>query len=93
MHLEENPPWPHGTVAIRPEWIRISDDPPEINGVRAEIREVIYRGTDFDLWLDPGPIRVRTHTYKHFKPGDKIWLELAPEELVILNEKTTCLVR
>ncbi len=86
LHLEENPPWSHGTVAIRPEWIRILDDPPEINGVRAEIREVIYRGTDFDLWLDPGPIRVRTHTYKHFKPGDKIWLELAPEELVILNE-------
>ena len=86
LHLEENPPWSHGTVAIRPEWIRILDDPPEINGVRAEIREVIYRGTDFDLWLDPGPIRVRTNTYKHFKPGDKIWLELAPEELVILNE-------
>ena len=86
LHLEEKPPWSQGTVAIRPEWIRIHDHSPEINGVRAEIREVIYRGTDFDLWLDPGPIRVRTHTYKHFKPGDQIWLELAPEELVILNE-------
>ena len=86
LHLEEKPPWSQGTVAIRPEWIRSHDHPPEINGVRAEIREVIYRGTDFDLWLDPGPIRVRTHTYKHFKPGDQIWLELAPEELVILNE-------
>ena len=86
LQLEETPPWPHGTVAIRPEWIRIHDHPPETNGVQAEIREVIYRGTDFDLWLDPGPIRVRTNTYKHFKTGDKIWLELAPEELVILNE-------
>jgi spermidine/putrescine transport system ATP-binding protein len=86
LKLEENPPWSQGTVAIRPEWIRIHDHPPETNGVRAKIREVIYRGSDFDLWLDPGPIRVRTHTYKHFKPGDQIWLELAPEELVILNE-------
>lgn len=86
LQMEENPPWPQGTVAIRPEWIRIHDQPPKINGIRAEIREVIYRGTDFDLWLDPGPLRVRTNTYKHFKPGDKIWLELAPDELVILNE-------
>ena len=85
LQLEETPPWSHGTVAIRPEWIRIHDHPPETNGVQAQIREVIYRGTDFDLWLDPGPIRVRTNTYKHFKAGEKIWLELAPEELVILN--------
>ena len=86
LHLEKNPPWSQGTVAIRPEWIRILDSPPETNGIRGEIREIIYRGSDFDLWLEPGPLRVRTHTYRHFKPGDRIWLELAPEELVILDE-------
>ena len=86
LKLEKTPSWSEGTVAIRPEWIRIRDHQPEANGIKAKIREVIYRGTDFDLWLDPGPIRVRTNTYKRFKTGDTIWLELAPEELVVLNE-------
>jgi len=86
LHLEEDPPWSEGTVAIRPEWIRILESAPEKNGIEGEIREIIYRGTNLDLWLEPGPLRVRTHTYKHFKPGDRIWIELAPEELVILDE-------
>ncbi len=86
LKLEKLPAGNEGTVAIRPEWIRIRDHQPEVNGIQAQIREVIYRGTDFDLWLDPGPIRVRTNTYKRFKAGDNIWLELAPEELVVLNE-------
>jgi len=85
LQLEETPPWSHGTIAIRPEWIRIHDQQPTTNGIRATIKEVIYRGTDFDLWLDPGPLRVRTNTYKHFIPGDQVWLELAPGELVILD--------
>ena len=86
LNLEEKPPWTEGTVAIRPEWIRILERAPQKNGIEGEIREIIYRGTNLDLWLEPGPLRVRTHTYKHFKPGDRIWLELAPEELVILDE-------
>jgi spermidine/putrescine transport system ATP-binding protein len=86
LKLEKSPAWNEGTVAIRPEWIRIRDHQPEVNGIQARIKEVIYRGTDFDLWLDPGPIRVRTNTYKQFKTGDTIWLELAPDELVVLNE-------
>lgn len=86
LHLKKEPPWDKGTVAIRPEWIRIPDSEPEKNGIRAEIREIIYRGTDLDLWLEPGPLRVRTNTYKHFEQGDKVWLELAPEDLVILDE-------
>jgi spermidine/putrescine transport system ATP-binding protein len=86
LYLNERPPWSKGTVAIRPEWIRICDGPPAKNGIRAEIREIIYRGTDFDLRLEPGSLTVKTHTYKHFTPGDKLWLELAPEELVILDD-------
>jgi spermidine/putrescine transport system ATP-binding protein len=85
LQLEKTPPWSHGTIAIRPEWIRIRDAKPTTNGIRATIKEVIYRGTDFDLWLDPGPLRVRTNTYERFNPGDQVWLELAPAELVILD--------
>lgn len=86
LYLEKDPPWSQGTVAIRPEWIRIRENQPDKNGIRAEIREIIYRGTNLDIWFEPGSLRVITNTYKHFKPGDKIWLELAPDELVILDE-------
>ena len=90
LKLEKEAPWESGMVAIRPEWIWIRDSQPETNGIRATVTEVIYRGTNFDLWLKPGPLRVRTSSYKNFKPGDQVWLELSPNELVILentNEK------
>ena len=85
LKLEKEAPWESGLVAIRPEWIWIRDSQPETNGVRATVSEVIYRGTNFDLWLNPGPLRVRTSSYKNFKPGDQVWLELSPNELVILE--------
>ncbi|MEW6264209.1 MAG: ABC transporter ATP-binding protein [Thermodesulfobacteriota bacterium] len=84
--LEADVPRPQGTLAIRPEWIRIRDRRPEVNGLRAVVREAIYRGTNFDYWLEPGPLRLRTSAYRNFKPGDQVWLELAPEELVILDD-------
>jgi spermidine/putrescine transport system ATP-binding protein len=86
LQLEEEPPWTKGLLAIRPEWIGLSDSRPKSNGVLATVSEVIYRGTNFDLWLEPGRIRVRTSSYKHFKPGDRVWLEFAASELVILRE-------
>ncbi len=85
LRLEKEPPWDRGMVAIRPEWIWIRQEQPETNGVRATVSEVIYRGTNFDLWLNPGPLRVRTSSYKNFKPGDQVWIELSPNELVILD--------
>ena len=85
LKVEKEPPWESGLLAIRPEWVWIRDSQPETNGVRATVSEVIYRGTNFDLWLNPGPLRVRTSSYKNFKPGDQVWLELSPNELVILD--------
>ena len=85
LTLEKEPSWDSGMIAIRPEWIWIRETQPEINGIRATVNEVIYRGTNFDLWLNPGPLRVRTSSYKNFKPGDQVWLELSPAELVILD--------
>ena len=86
LELEEPPPWESGMLAIRPEWIKISDTKPGKNGVKATVSEIIYRGTNLDLWFEPGSIRVRTSTYKNFKIGDELWLDLAPKELVVLNE-------
>jgi len=86
FRLKENPPWSRGAVAIRPEWVRIRDHEPEKNGVRGTVKEVIYRGAYFDILLEPGPLRVRTDTYRRVKVGDQLWLELLPEEFAILND-------
>ena len=86
FHLNCEPKWNKGSVAIRPERIRIGAARPERNGVRAQIREAIYRGTNLDLWCEPGPLRVRTPAHRTHQPGDKVWLELPPEALVMLND-------
>jgi len=86
FHLNCEPKWNKGSVAIRPERIRIGAARPERNGVRAQIREAIYRGTNLDLWCEPGPLRVRTPAHRNHQPGDKVWLELPPEALVMLND-------
>jgi spermidine/putrescine transport system ATP-binding protein len=88
LALEKEPPWQEGTLAIRPEWIRVGDKQPVCNGIRARVTEIVYRGTSFDLWLEPGPLRVRTNSYRRIDPGREVWLELAPEELVILEDET-----
>lgn len=86
FQLSQTPSWREGKVAVRPEWIKIHGDNPGGNCFQAEIREVIYRGSDFDLWCDPGPIRVRSSTYKHFRVGDRVWLEFTPSDLEVLDE-------
>jgi spermidine/putrescine transport system ATP-binding protein len=86
FYLRSPPQWNHGTVAIRPERIRVANNAPQENGVKATLREAIYRGTNVDLWLEPGPLRVRTAAYHNYEPGEEIWLELPQEGLVILDE-------
>ena len=86
FQLSRTPPWQRGSVAIRPERIRIMNSPPESNAIRARVIEAIYRGTDIDLWLEPGPLRVRARAHRNYEIGDEIWLELPPERLVILDE-------
>lgn len=85
FQLETVPSWRRGTVAVRPEWLRIHETQQGINSFPARVKEIIYRGTDFDIWCDPGPIRVRSNTYKHFRVGDQIWLEAVPADLVVLD--------
>lgn len=86
LELEKEPPWNEGVIAIRPEWIKVSDTQPEKNGIRAKVSEIIYRGTNRDLFFEPGSIRVRSSTYKNFNIGDELWLDMAPSDLVVLHE-------
>jgi len=86
LKLEKTPEWAIGTVAIRPEWIKIREKMPKINGIKGKVAEIIYRGSEFDIILQPGSLRVKTSEYRNFKQGDAIFIELAPEELAILDE-------
>ncbi|UCD78600.1 MAG: ABC transporter ATP-binding protein [Desulfobacterales bacterium] len=86
LQLNRAPAWEQGTVAIRPERIRIADTAPEKNGVKAKVTEAIYRGTNVDLWLEPGPLRVRTPAHRSFDVDDDVWLELPVEGLVTLDD-------
>jgi len=84
--LEKMPEWSEGLVTIRPEWIKIRESRPERNGVLATVDDVVYRGTNFDLFLSPGNLRVRTSANKNFRVGDTIWLELTAGDLVALGD-------
>lgn len=86
LHLDKMPDWSEGLIAIRPEWIKIRETQPERNGVLATVEDIVYRGTNFDLFLSPGNLRVRTSSYKHFRTGDKIWIELTASDLVALGD-------
>lgn len=85
FELSTPPTWRTGTIGFRPEWIRIYESDPGGNSFLATVKEIIYRGTDFDIWFEPGPVRVRSNTYRHFKVGDQIWLDIAPTDLVVFD--------
>jgi len=80
------PLWEEGTLAIRPERIRICPERPAANAVRARVREVVYCGDHADLFVEPGPLRVRTEPTSHARPGDDLWLHLPPEHLEVLDD-------
>ncbi|KAB2891430.1 MAG: ABC transporter ATP-binding protein [Desulfobulbaceae bacterium] len=86
LRLEREPVWQEGLIAIRPEWIKVGTSEPAVNGVLATVEDIVYRGTNFDLTVTPGPMRVRTNAFKQFAIGDRVWLELPPPELVILED-------
>jgi spermidine/putrescine transport system ATP-binding protein len=86
LTVQKQPPWTQGTLAIRPECIRLSPDRPDTNPVRAIIRELIYRGDHIDLFLDPGPLRVRVGPHVRVAVGQPVWLELPPHHLEVLAD-------
>ena len=86
LKLNKEPVWAEGLIAIRPEWIKVGAVRPETNGVQVRIEDIVYRGTNFDLSVSPGAMRVRTNAFKSFKIGDQVWLEMPPDELVILED-------
>jgi spermidine/putrescine transport system ATP-binding protein len=83
------PQWEQGTLAIRPERIRILEKscvPFSENVVSAKVREVIYRGDHADVFVEPGDLRVRTEPRAGLTAGVEVRLELPAEYLVPLED-------
>ncbi|HPD15976.1 MAG TPA: ABC transporter ATP-binding protein [Planctomycetota bacterium] len=79
------PLWEEGTLAIRPERVRLCKERPAANAVRARVREVIYCGDHVDLFMEPGPLRVRAEPAAALRIGDDTWLELPADHLEALD--------
>ena len=85
LQLHGKPSWQQGTLAIRPERVKLHDTQPEVNGVKARVLDVIYLGSNIELLLECG-LRVRTDTHRLFAQGEEVWLSFPPERLVILDD-------
>ena len=78
LRLRKVPTWQTGTLAIRPERIRVARQTPNHNGVRCVVKEMIYRGDHYDVFVDTGALRVLVAPAEQLHVGQRIWLELPP---------------
>jgi spermidine/putrescine transport system ATP-binding protein len=82
--VTRKPDWQRGTLAIRPERIAVRDTPPRINGIQVAVRDWVYRGDHLDIWVEPGPLRLRTSPLVTVSRDQPLWIELPPDHLEIL---------
>lgn len=85
LEVRSPPPWSEGTLAIRPERILISAESPRANGILVTVREMIYRGGHTDIFVEPGPLRIRSSGGKNLIVGQQVWAELPCEFLQTLG--------
>ncbi|MDX2007922.1 MAG: ABC transporter ATP-binding protein [Meiothermus sp.] len=93
LKTEKTPSWDEGFVAIRPERVLLDLSQPAVNGVRVKVREVVYRGSYQEAWLDPvegthgenDDLRIRTAPHPTLRAGDELWAQLPVEALVVLD--------
>ena len=80
------PAWDTGFLSIRPEQILIRGSRPAVNGIRAIVSEVIYRGAHLDVYVQPGNLHLRGVPGMTCAPGQQVWLELPAAHLEALGE-------
>jgi spermidine/putrescine transport system ATP-binding protein len=72
-------PWSEGTLAIRPERIRLASAAPldtPGNRLRLRAKDVIYRGDHLDVFLEPGALRLSCEPSAKVRAGEEIWIDL-----------------
>ena len=84
LTVRRRPQWEEGTLAIRPERVRVCSAPPAINGIKVRVRDSVYRGDHIDLWVEPGGLRLRTPPPAGVSRDEEIWVQLPPEHLEVL---------
>ncbi|MBN8525299.1 MAG: ABC transporter ATP-binding protein [Planctomycetes bacterium] len=89
LRLAAPAPWRQGHIAIRPEDIEVREIQPAVNGVRGTISERLFRGDHWELLVDvhgEHPMRVITEPDQVHSEGEEIWLELPPDDLLVLRD-------
>lgn len=85
LRVKRTPAWEKGTLAIRPERIRVAKGNPAGNGVHAEVKELVFRGDHFEVFVEPA-LRLKVVPGVQLKVGQKVWLELPVEHLEVLAD-------
>ncbi|RIH87557.1 ABC transporter ATP-binding protein [Calidithermus roseus] len=86
LELPAVPQWEEGNLAIRPERVEIVPEPRGSNCVQVQVREVVYRGSHQEAWLEPGGLRVRAAPYPPLRPGEEVVAHLPKDALVVLDD-------
>ncbi len=89
LHLPAPAPWSQGHLAIRPEDIEVREAEPAVNGVRGLISERLFRGDHWELLIRVGEgtsLRVMTEPDQQHHEGQHVWLELPPDDLLVLRD-------
>jgi len=86
LELPAPPRWEQGNLAIRPERVELVPEPRGHNCLRVRVREVVYRGSHQEAWLEPGGLRVRAAAHPALRPGQEVAVHLPKEALVVLDD-------
>jgi spermidine/putrescine transport system ATP-binding protein len=86
LSLRQPPSWNEGTLAIRPERLRLSANADASNRARLRVKDVIYRGDHVDVFLEPGSLRLSCNCAARPNVGEEVWIELPSEHLEVLRD-------
>ena len=96
LDIGEVPNWKSGPVAIRPEDIEVRATRPPVNGVTGIITERTFRGDHWELSVGCGvgsgaagtgcELRIITEPDQMHQVGEAVWLELPPDDLLVLRD-------
>lgn len=85
LHLSNPPSWQEGMLVIRPERVQLCEDPPPVNTFPSKVRDVVYRGSYLEVWLDREDLRVRTPPHQNLSVGQEIYVHFPQDALIPLE--------
>ncbi len=86
LHARTTPSWESGTLAIRPERVRVGDNLKGGNMFTATVKDVIYRGDHCEVFFDQGNIRASVSSIMRLAPGENTSVQLPAEHLEVLSD-------